>query len=179
MSRAFVDESSADSRDEDAPEFKIPLPPGARNYVTPEGAEKLYSELKTLEAGERPALAGEILRLSRDPSNADALATARRRLARLDRRIEYLARMAGLVEVVNRPDSGYDRVRFGARVTLRDGSGSLTSFRIVGVDESDPDAGLVGWTAPLVRALMGKAPGQSAAIALPGGESFVTVVSVE
>ncbi len=63
MSRAFVDEASADSRDEDAPEFKIPLPPGARNYVTPEGAERLYSELKTLEATERPDLAAEILRL--------------------------------------------------------------------------------------------------------------------
>lgn len=179
MSRAFVDESSADSRDEDAPEFKIPLPPGARNYVTPEGAERLYSELKDLESAERPSLAAEILRLSRDPTNSDALATARRRLARIDRRIEYLSRMAGLAEVVERPASGYDRVRFGSRVTLRDGTGSLSAFRIVGVDESDPDSGLLGWTAPLARALMGKAPGQTAVVLLPGGESTVTVVSVE
>lgn len=179
MSRAFVDESSADSRDEDAPEFKIPLPPGARNYVTPEGAERLSSELKALESGERPDLAAEILRLSRDPTNSDALATARRRLARLDRRIEYLARMAGLAEVVSRPASGYDRVRFGARVTVRDRDGNTSAFRIVGVDESDPEAGLVGWTAPLARALMGKAPGQTAVVALPGGESNVTVVAVE
>jgi transcription elongation factor GreB len=179
MSRAFVDEASADSRDEDAPEYKIPLPPGARNYVTAEGAERLYSELRALEFGERPELAGEILRLSRDPTNADALATARRRLARLDRRIEYLARMAGLAEVVNRPASGYDRVRFGARVTIRDGDGAVSAFRIVGVDESDPEAGLVGWTAPLARALMGKAPGESAVVLLPGGDKTVTVAAVE
>ena len=87
MSRAFVDESSADSRDEDAPEFKIPLPPGARNYLTPEGAAALTEELRTLEQGERPVLSAEILRLSRDPSDSDALATARRKLARVDRRI--------------------------------------------------------------------------------------------
>lgn len=179
MSRAFVDEASADSRDEDAPEFKIPLPPGARNYVTPEGAERLYSELKTLEATERPDLAAEILRLSRDPTNSDALATARRRLARLDRRIEYLARMAGLAEVVNRPASGYDRVRFGARVTVRYGDGATSTFRIVGVDESDPVAGLVGWTAPLARALMGRAPGENSVVLLPGGEKTVTVLAVE
>lgn len=179
MSRAFVDEASSDSRDEDAPEYKFPLPPGARNYVTPEGAERLRSELRDLEAGERPSLAAEILRLSRDPANSDALATARRRLARVERRIEYLSRMAGLAEVVLRPPSGYDRVRFGARVTLRDGSGALSTFQIVGVDESDPDAGLVGWTAPLARALMGKAPGEAAAVVLPEGESTVTIVSVE
>lgn len=179
MSRAFVDESSADSRDEDAPEFKIPLPPGARNYVTPEGAERLYAELKSLESGERPGLAAEILRLSRDPTNSDALATARRRLARLDRRIEYLARMAGLAEVVERPASGYDRVRFGARVTVRDGDGNTTAFRIVGVDESDPEAGLVGWTAPLARALMGKVPGESSVVLLPGGKLTVTILAVE
>jgi len=179
MSRAFVDEASADSRDEDAPEYKIPLPPGARNYVTPEGAERLQAELRSLDSGERPALAADILRLSRDPTNSDALATARRRLARIDRRIEYLSRMAGLAEVVNRPASGYDRVRFGARVTLRDGKGILSTFRIVGVDESDPDSGLVGWTAPLARALMGKAPGDTALILLPEGDKTVTVVAVE
>ena len=68
MSRAFVDEASADSRDEDAPEYKMPLPPGARNYLTPEGAAALSQELRSLESGERPALAAELLRLSRNPS---------------------------------------------------------------------------------------------------------------
>lgn len=179
MSRAFVDEASADSRDEDAPEYKIPLPPGARNYVTPEGAERLQAELRSLESGERPALAAEILRLSRDPTNSDALATARRRLARIDRRIEYLSRMAGLAEVLSRPASGYDRVRFGARVVIRDGNGPPASFQIVGVDESDPDSGLVGWTAPLARALMGKAPGDTAIVQLPEGNKTVSIVSVE
>ena len=87
--------------------------------------------------------------------------------------------MASLAEVVSRPPSGYDRVRFGARVRIRDGSGTLSTFRIVGVDESDPDSGLVGWTAPLARALMGKAPGETAVVLRPEGESAVTVVAVE
>ncbi len=179
MSRAFVDEASSDSRDEDAPEYKIPLPPGARNYVTPEGADLLSRELRSLEAGERPALATEILRLGSDPSNADALATARRRLARVDRRIEYLSRMASLTEIVAPPPGGYERVRFGARVTVQDPQGALSSFRIVGVDEADPEKGLVGWTAPLARALMGRLPGNTVTVPLPEGEALLTVVSLE
>jgi transcription elongation factor GreB len=179
MSRAFVDESSSDSRDEDAPEFKNPLPAGERNYITQEGAVKLTAELHLLEAGERPKLTAEILHLGNDPTNADSLATVRRKLSRLDRRIEYLSRMASLAEVVERPASGFEQVRFGARVTVQDRRGALSSFRIVGVDEADPNNELVSWTAPLVRALMGKRPGNTVAIQLPDGETTLTVVSVE
>lgn len=179
MSRAFVEESSSDSRDEDAPEFKNPLPPGARNYLTPEGAEKLARELKALESDERPALAADILRLGSDPANSDALATARRKLSRLDRRMEYLSRMAGLAEVVRRPEGGFEQVRFGAQVTVQDSRGALASFRIVGVDEADPEAGLVSWTAPMVRSLMGKRPGNTVVVPLPEGETTLIVVSVK
>ncbi len=35
MSRAFVDESAQEPREEEAPELKILLPPGAKNYMTP------------------------------------------------------------------------------------------------------------------------------------------------
>jgi transcription elongation factor GreB len=179
MSRAFVDEDSADSRDEDAPEFKIPLPPGARNYMTPEGAARLADEYKRLESEERPALVAEILRLGSDPTNADALATTRRKLARADRRREYLSRMASLTEVVERPAGGYEQVRFGAKIVVQDRRGALASFRIVGVDEADPDRGLIGWTSPLARSLMGKRPGNTATVQLPEGETSLTVISIE
>ena len=56
MSRAFVDESAAESREGDAPELKIPLPPGAKNYVTPEGALMLRAELSELLASAQPRL---------------------------------------------------------------------------------------------------------------------------
>ena len=53
MSKAFVKEDS------DQPEIPMgvrgtPLPAGAKNYMTPEGAEKLQEELKYLLDKERP-----------------------------------------------------------------------------------------------------------------------------
>jgi transcription elongation factor GreB len=50
VSRAFVDESASESREDDAPELKIPLPAGAKNYVTPQGAAQLRAEIESLLA---------------------------------------------------------------------------------------------------------------------------------
>ena len=43
MSRAFVDKSASESREEAAPALKFPLPQGAKNYVTPHGAQRTHA----------------------------------------------------------------------------------------------------------------------------------------
>ena len=65
MSRAFVGDDQYDSSDDEAPELKVPIPPGSRNYLTPEGAKRLADELRELETGMRPKLVAEIERLDR------------------------------------------------------------------------------------------------------------------
>ena len=154
MSRAFVDESASESRENDAPELKIPLPPGAKNYVTPQGAQRLRSELGKLLALKSP------------------------RLREVDRRIEYLSRMRAVMEVVV-PSTGVpDRVVFGTTVTVREAGGVEKTYRIVGVDESDPARGWVSWISPLARALLGKRNGEQALVKLPAGEERVTVAAI-
>jgi len=179
VSRAFVGEDSNASADDEAPELKVPIPPGSRNYLTPEGAAALADGLRRLELEERPALAREVERLSKDPGARDALSAARRALARADRRLEYLSRMAALAEAVEPPPSGYDRVRFGATVVVTDSGGRMRRYRIVGVDEASPDRGSIGWTSPVARALMGRKPGDRVTARLPAGDEEFTVVSVE
>lgn len=154
MSRAFVDESASQSNEGDVPERKIPLPPEARNYVTPEGAERLRAELQGLLESERPRAMAQIARLS-SAGNADpgALAGLRRRLGEIDRKIEYLSRMAAIAEVVDPLRQRSDRVVFGAAVTVRDDGGGERTYRIVGVDESDPEREKISWVSPVARAL--------------------------
>ena len=125
MSRAFVDESASESRENDAPELKIPLPPGAKNYVTPDGGVRLRAELEQL------------------------LAIAPPRLREVERRIEYLTRMRALMEVVSPPGRDPERVVFGTVVTVREPGGAERTYRLVGVDESDPSRGWVSWISPL------------------------------
>ncbi len=179
MSRAFVDDDAADSTGDEAPELKIPIPPGSRNYLTPEGARRLADELRGLELSERPGLSAEMEKAVKSGADADALSRLRRALARADRRIEYLSRMASMAETVEAPEGGYDRVRFGASVLVREGPGDPVRYRIVGVDEADPERGLIGWTSPIARALMGKRPGDLVRAALPEQETVLEIVSIE
>jgi transcription elongation factor GreB len=180
MSRAFVCDDQYDSADDEAPEIKMPIPPGSRNYLTPEGAAKLADELRTLETEERPRLAAEIDKMGKSGGQAspESLSNARRALGRVDRRMEYLSRMASIAETVEPPAEGFERVKFGATATVADEKGVESTWRIVGVDEADPGAGLIGWTSPIARALIGKKPGDTALARLPEGECRYVVVSV-
>ena len=181
MSRAFVDESDSQYQDEEVPEIKIPLPPGAANYMTPAGAERLRAELAALRGEERPRAAGAVTRLSASgaATDRDELAVQRRRLRELDRRIEYLQRMLGRIEVVDPRGQSGDRVLFGARVTVQQEDGVQRVYRIVGVDEADPAAGQVSWVAPLAKALLGRRPGERTVLRLPDGEQRLRVLAVE
>lgn len=187
MSRAFVNDDAPDARGDEAPEIKIPVPPGSRNYLTAEGAAALSAELSKLETEGRPGLAAELERAAARGAAEDELSALRRAIARMGRRIEYLSRMAALAEVVEPPAGGYERVAFGATVAVRPASppgaaiagGGRLSYRIVGVDEADPGRGLIGWPSPVARALMGKRVGDTAIVKLPEGEERLLVVSIE
>jgi len=56
MSRAFVDEDAGSDEADGMHDIPLPLPSGARNYMTPKGAMKLAEELRTLTEAERPGL---------------------------------------------------------------------------------------------------------------------------
>ncbi|MFL5307052.1 MAG: GreA/GreB family elongation factor [Polyangia bacterium] len=71
-----------------------------------------------------------------------------------------------------------DEIRFGARVTLRNGDGEVRNIQIVGVDETDPAAGLIAFVAPLARALLGHRTGDTVTVRAPGGADELTVEAV-
>ena len=182
MSRAFVDEDASDSSEAGAPEIKIPIPTGSRNYLTPEGAEALSGELHDLTGTGRPRILAQLATHgdSADAPAPDEIASLRRRLGEMDRRIAYLYAMSSLAEVqLPPPPEGRGRVKFGAWVSVRDGDGAEAEYRIVGVDEADPPRGLIGWPSPVARALMGRPAGDAAVVRLPAGTRTLTVVGVE
>ncbi len=70
------------------------------------------------------------------------------------------------------------RVRFGATVTVREPDGGESSYRIVGVDETDLDRGWVSWLSPIAKALLNAEPGQRVRLKLPGGDVELEVTGV-
>ncbi len=180
MSRAFVDESDAQYGEEDVPEIRSPLPPGARNYMTPAGAERLQEELRELVSSERPRVAAAVARLTSgaEAADPDQLTVQRRRLREIDRRIEYLTGMAARLEVIDPAGQDPDRVVFGATVTVAEPGGGEKTYQIVGVDEAEPEAGRVSWISPVARALTGARVGQEVRLSLPAGETRLRVLRV-
>jgi transcription elongation factor GreB len=167
MSKAFTRE------DDDAPDIPdvitpaSSLAPGAKNYITPEGAQKLRDELQRLIETTRPALADG----QDDPD-------AKRRLARLDQRIMQLEESLQSAEIVEAPSGPADVVRFGAIVTVRETDGTETTYRIVGVDETDIDRNWVSWMSPIAKALLNRKRGERVRFKFPSGEETLEIVNI-
>ena len=167
MSKAFTRES------DDAPEhtvFQRPvalLPPGAKNYLTPDGALRLRRELDRLVQVERPALAED----SGSPATKS-------RLQSLDQRISDLQHALQTAVITGPPTNPVGVVRFGATVTVRDRSGATSTYRIVGVDETDLDRNWVSWLSPIAKALLNAREGQRVRFKLPAGEEELEIVNV-
>jgi transcription elongation factor GreB len=164
MSRAFTKE---DSWEDPIIPPRPPLPEGMPNYVTPRGLALLREEQSRLEA-ERAALE------DRDIDDA-----GRKMRVVLARRLAALAGRIAIAEVIDPARQAHDSVRFGARVTLRDSRGGTRSFQIVGVDESDPDNGLIAFTAPIARAVLGCSVGDTATLHAATGDEPLVIVDID
>lgn len=121
------------------PKFEIPIAPGP-NLVTPRGLRLIRQKLDELDA--RIAAAGE---------DEEALKALRR-----DHR--YWGTRLTTAEVVPPPDD--EEVAIGSRVTfLLDGK--RRTITITGGDEADAAHDRIAFSAPLARALIGLAPGET------------------
>lgn len=168
MSRAFVRESDVPQLPE-LPPLASPLPPGAKNYLTPAGARRLRDELTRLIEVDRPRLA------SAPAEDTDA----KRELQILDQRIRYLQESLRTAEVAENPPGPTDIVRFGTTVIVREARGVETRYRIVGVDETDLDRNHVSWLSPIARALMNAKCGDRIAFKAPRGLRQLEIAGIE
>lgn len=170
MSRAFTRED--DAHDVPLPRPVSPLPPGAKNYLTPAGAERLRAELAQLQEAARPRL------IAAAAEAGGRGADAKEELQRVDLRIAYLEQSLATAEITAPPPPPHDVVRFGATVTVRDAKGVESRYRIVGIDEADFSRDEVSWLAPIARALLNVRLGQSVPFRFPSGQTVLTVVDI-
>lgn len=163
VSRAFTKE------DDLGPELLVvpraPLPPGVPNYVTPRGLRQLQAESTELDL-ERRAL---------ESSQATDRTT---RLNALTQRVLALQARLASAELIDPRTQVDDCVRFGACVRVRHESGIETTYRIVGVDEADAGAGLLAFTAPLARSLLGKRVGELVSVQTPRSSEELEVLEI-
>ncbi len=176
LSKAFTRENDGDHSDES----ELPVPSG-KNYMTPEGADRLREELKRLLTETRPEVVKVV---SWAASNGDRSENGdylygKKRLREIDRRIRYLQKRLDAVEVVDQRGSTPEKVVFGIWVGIRYENGTVKRIRIVGFDETDPAQGYVSWQSPMARALLGLKIGDATTVRMPKGDEEVEIESIE
>jgi transcription elongation factor GreB len=179
MNKAFTRETS--SEDEDDESHAPALPTGTKNYMTPQGYDRMRSELLQLIDDERPKVV-EIVHWAAsngDRSENGDYIYGKKRLREIDRRIRFLTKRLELASVSD-PSAhhGNDQVFFGATVTYRNNAGQELTVTIVGIDELDPLHGQISWVSPVARALTKAHEGDVVSLMTPSGIDELEIVSV-
>ena len=149
MSDAFRRDSDEEHLE---PKFELPIPPGP-NLVTARGLRLIEERVAEVEA----RLGGELSEEERKGLLRDA---------------RYWRNRAASAQLA--PPASGERVAVGTRVTY-ERDGQSRTVEIVGHDESEPAAGRVAFTAPLVRAMLGTEVGDE--VELPDGTAL-TIIAI-
>ena len=155
MSKAFTRESD----DEDGmPIFRQRIPAGVTNYITRAGAERLRAKLENLIAKKQSAQESD-----------------QRKLESMIRNLQLILNSVVVAEM----PADREKVAFGATVSVRHANGEQETYRIVGVEEANPDIGAISWLSPLARALMSRRMGEKAQFRSPAGNEEMEVLKID
>ena len=155
-----------------------------KNYITPEGLQRLKDEHRFLLTRERPAVTQVVAWAA---SNGDRSENAdyqfgKRRLREIDRRIRFLTKRIDAADVVGpeAPRAGRTatQIFFGATVRYATGGGTERVVSIVGQDEIDLDRHYISWVSPLARALMKSREGDRVVLRAPNGTEQLEILEV-
>ena len=163
------------------PKPATPKAPGEGPPITPAGHAALRARYDHLLGTERPQIV-EIVSWAAgngDRSENGDYIYGRKRMREIDRELAHLARRMKAVRVLDPARQGdKTRVWFGATITIADEEDNERTLALVGDDEQNAGEGLIGWSAPLARALKGACVGDLRRVTLPGGEKEWEVMSL-
>ncbi len=149
-------------------------------HITPEGLEKVRTELDQLVSVRRPAAVAKIkaARELGDLSENFEYHAAKNDQGFMEARIKELeAIVKNHVLIETAKSSGV--VNMGSTVRFSEDGGSDEAYRIVGPVEADPKAGTVSYESALGKALLGHRVGEEVEVKIPNGSYRVRIVAIE
>jgi transcription elongation factor GreB len=103
----------------------------------------------------------------------------RARVTELEARVGVAEATLAALTVLGPEAAKEGEVAFGTWVTVEDGDGARTTWRVVGPDEADARRGRLSVLSPVGRALLGRTLGETVEVERPGGKVELTVVAVQ
>lgn len=150
--------------------------------VTVRGHELMTEELKRLKSKDRPTVINAIseARAHGDLKENAEYHAAKEQQGFIEGRIKELEGKLSNVQVIDvTAIDAKGRIVFGSTVELlEEETGKETVYKIVGEDEADIKQGLLSFTSPIARALIGKNEGDVVNFQAPGGEKQFEVIEV-
>ncbi|HEX7062306.1 MAG TPA: transcription elongation factor GreA [Woeseiaceae bacterium] len=150
--------------------------------MTVRGAELLRDELRKLKSEDRPRI---IKAIAEARAHGDLRENAEYHAAKdeqgfVEARIKEIEAKLSNTQVIDVTTvDAKGKIVFGSTVELLDvQSGQEIEYRIVGEDEADIKAGLISFTSPIARALIGKNEGDEVEVEAPGGNKHYEVIAV-
>jgi transcription elongation GreA/GreB family factor len=163
MSRAFVKENDLEHAGNDIPERPLSDEP---NYVTPNGLKLLNAKINALE------LEREHLKQKKDDP------IIKQKIAMIERDMRYYSARIESAILTTPKEEDHSTVLFGAKVTVEDEDGKISTFEIVGEDEADIHQGKVSYLSPLAEALIGSKLDDEVTWEKPMGDSILTIKKI-
>ena len=151
--------------------------------VTVRGHELMKEELRRLKSEERPAVIKAIAeaRAHGDLKENAEYHAAKEQQGFIEARIKDLEGKLSHVQVIDVTTMNANgRVIFGSTVEIFcEQTKTDLVYKIVGEDEADIKTGLISYTSPIARALIGKNEGDVVNFQAPGGEKQYEIVEVK
>ncbi len=150
--------------------------------LTKEGYTRLEGELKNLKSVQRPAVIQAIAeaRAHGDLSENAEYHAAREQQSFIEGRIQELEAVIGRAQVIDPASMSGQTVKFGATVTVVDEeTDDEETYQLVGDYESDTEKGRLSISAPVARALIGKAVGDLVKVKTPKGIRAYEILDVK
>jgi transcription elongation factor GreA len=150
--------------------------------VTLRGHELMTAELKRLKSEDRPSV---IKAIAEARAHGDLKENAEYHAAKdqqgfIEARIKELEGKLSNAQVIDvTAVDAKGKVIFGSTVELIDeATGKEIVYKIVGEDEADIKIGLISFSSPIARALIGKNQDDIVNFSAPGGEKQYEIVAV-
>lgn len=152
-----------------------------KNYITPEGLQKLRAEYQELLQVERPKIVETVAWAASNgdrSENADYI-YGKRRLREIDSRLRFLSGRMEKADVVDPSRIKSEQIVFGATVTLENEEGEEFTYQIVGEDEIDLEKSRISWRSPIAKALLGKKVDDEVLVHKPKGPESFTIIQID
>lgn len=150
--------------------------------MTKKGYDALEQEYNKLKNVDRHAVIAAIAeaREHGDLSENAEYHSAREKQGFIEGRIKELEDYISRAQVIDPKEISSDTIKFAATVSIEDmDSGEKSRYMIVGDQESDIKQGLISYTSPLARALIGKQAGDDVEFKTPSGVKNYEILKVE